>query len=297
MRASDLIRFICRSLAAIACATALSTHSSQAEVLPDIEYARVEGRPLLLDLYRANPPCEGLVVYVHGGGWSGGSKEDCPIRSLTNSGFSVASIEYRLTTQTPFPANIHDIKAALRFLRAEARRFGYPADRIAIAGSSAGGHLAALAGLSSGHQALDGNEGDHLSTATSVRAIVSFFGASNLQTILSQSTEHGLQMRVPALQRLLGGLPTEKPELARLASPTSHLDSNDPPILLIHGDADPQMPYQQSVDLEAAAKAAGVNATLHTIPGGKHGGSQFYDETRMALVVSFLKSSFLPPPH
>jgi len=259
-----------------------------AEVLRDVEYARVEGVPLLLDLYQPQVPCVGVVVYVHGGGWSGGSRADCPISGLVADGFAVASVDYRLSTQAPFPANIHDLKAAVRFLRTGAGRFGIPAGRIAIAGSSAGGHLAALTGVSSGVAMLEGTVGECREASSSVRAIVSFFGASNLQTILSQSSEYGLRMRVPALQRLLGGTPEEKPELARLASPVAHLDPKDPPLLLIHGDADPQMPVEQSVELSVACKAAGLAATLHLLPGSKHGGAEFYDAPRMALVRDFL---------
>lgn len=262
-----------------------------AEVLRDVEYARVGGVPLLLDLYQPQVPCIGVVVYVHGGGWSGGSRTDCPISGLVTDGFAVASVDYRLSTQAPFPANIHDLKAAVRFLRSEAGRLGIPAGRIAIAGSSAGGHLAALAGVSSGVPALEGTVGKCREASSSVRAIVSFFGASNLQTILGQSSEYGLQMRVPALQRLLGGTPEEQPELARLASPVAHLDPKDPPLLLFHGDADPQMPVQQSAEFSSAYEAAGLAVKLHVLPGSKHVGAEFYDATRMALVRDFLKEA------
>ena len=117
---------------------------------------------------------------------------------------------------------------------------------------------------------------------------MSLFGASNLQTILSQSTEFGLKMRVPALQLLLGGQPTEKPDLAKLASPVSHLDKDDPPLLLIHGDADPQMPPQQSQELAKAYEALKLPVQLIMLPGSKHGGHEFYDEERTAIVAKFL---------
>ena len=110
----------------------------------------------------------------------------------------------------------------------------------------------------------------------------------NLQTILPQSTEFGLKMRVPALQLRLGGQPTEKPDLAKLASPVSHLDKDDPPLLLIHGDADPQMPPQQSQELAKAYEALKLPVQLIMLPGGKHGGREFYDDERTAIVAKFL---------
>jgi acetyl esterase/lipase len=130
---------------------------------------------------------------------------------LLDHGFAIASVDYRLSTQAPFPAQIHDIKAAIRFVRAKADQWNIDAKRIAIVGSSAGGHLAALTGLSNGHAELEGTVGPHLDQSSQVDAIVSFYGASNLQSILSQSTEFGLGVRVPALKLLLGELPDQAP--------------------------------------------------------------------------------------
>ena len=259
-----------------------------AETQTDIEYERVGDLSLKLDLHTpqaANPP---LIVYVHGGAWRGGSKSDVPIAKLIEHGFAIASVDYRLSTQAPFPAQIQDIKAAIRFLRAKAELFHLSTSRIAIIGSSAGGHLAALVGVTNGNKVLEGTIGEHLSQSSDVQCIVSLFGASNLQTILSQSTEFGLKMRVPALQLLLGGQPTEKPDLAKLASPVAHLDKDDPPLLLIHGDADPQMPPQQSQELAKAYEALKLPVQLIMLPGSKHGGHEFYDEERTVIVAKFL---------
>jgi acetyl esterase/lipase len=273
---------------------ALSAPFAGAEVERDIEYGSVDGIALKLNLFKPDGPQAGLVVYIHGGGWRGGEKEDCPILPLVGAGYAVASVDYRLTPQAPFPANVHDIKGAIRFLRAEGSRWGIDGKRIAIIGSSAGGHLAALVGVSSGVSSLEGNVGGHTGTSSEVQAVVSFFGASNLETILAQSTESGRAFREPALRLLLGGLPEEKPALARLASPVAHLDPRDPPLLLIHGDADPQMPFEQSRELERACAAAGVSVELHAIPDGKHGGREFYDEERLRLVRAFLQKHLAP---
>ncbi len=257
----------------------------------DIEYARSDDVGLKLDLHlprAANPP---VVVYVHGGAWRAGSKADVPIAPLLDHGFAIASVDYRLSTQAVFPAQVHDIKAAIRFLRAKSELFHIDTRRIAIIGSSAGGHLAALVGVTNGHAELEGKVGGHLDQSSDVQCIVSLYGASNLQTILSQSTESGLKMRVPALQLLLGGQPPEKTDLAKLASPVAHLDKNDPPLLLIHGDADPQMPPDQSREFAKAYEAAALPVRLIMLKGARHGGETFYDATSTGIVVKFLRAS------
>lgn len=276
----------------LASALALASPALAADtvVRRDIEYARVGETSLQLDLYlppESKPPAP-LLIYVHGGAWRGGSKKDVPIAALTAQGFAIASVEYRLTPVAPFPANVHDLKAAVRFLRAKAGEFGCDPKRFAIVGSSAGGHLAALVGVSNGHKELEGEVGAHRGVSSDVQAIVSFYGAANLQTILSQSTPHGLNMRVPALQLLLGGQPEEKPALAKLASPVAHVDAHDPPLLLLHGDADPQMPIEQSRELHAAYVKAKRPVEFVVLPGSVHGGKEFYDATRLALVKEFL---------
>ncbi len=260
----------------------------------NIEYARVDGQPLQLDLYLA-PATEAaptpLIIWVHGGAWRAGSKADVPIQALVARGFSIASVDYRLSPVARFPAQAHDIKAAIRFLRANAAKHRFDPQRFVIAGSSAGGHLAALVGVSNGHPELEGTVGEHLAVSSDVQAIVSFFGASNLNTILAQSTPHGLSVRLPALELLLGGQPTEQPDLAKLASPVTHVDDHDPPLLLIHGDQDPQMPINQSHELEGAYKLVQRRCQFEVIYHGAHGGPLFFDATRLELVEKFLRES------
>lgn len=269
----------------------LTVGFASADTQIDIEYARVGDLSLKLDLHRPAMPKPPLIVYVHGGAWRAGSKSDVPIAALMEEGFAIASVDYRLSTQAVFPAQVHDIKAAIRFLRASAERYQVDATSIAIVGSSAGGHLAALVGVTNGHVALEGTVGLHLEESSAVQKIVSLYGASNLQTILEQSTEFGLKMRVPALELLLGGQPGEKPELARLASPVSHVDAADPPLLLIHGDADPQMPPQQSAELAKVYEAKGLKVKLITLPGSRHGGDEFYDRERTGMMAAFLSGA------
>jgi len=265
------------------------TSSDTVRVLTDIEYATVGDISLLLDLYLprkdGDPP---LIVWVHGGAWRRGSRANMPLEWLVEKGFAVASVDYRLSPLAKFPAQVHDCKAAIRFLRGEQDEFGYNSRRIAIAGSSAGGHLAALIGTTNHHSELEGTVGKHLEQSSAVNVIVDYYGPTNFMTILKQSTPHGLSVRVPALQLLLGEQPENTPKLARLASPVFHLDRKDPPLLMLHGDQDPQVPINQSHELHAAYKQHGVVAHLEVVHGGVHGGKLFFDEPRRKLVLRFL---------
>lgn len=281
-------------LLCLACTLAPGALQAVEPTIADVEYGNVGEHRLLLDLYqplnktRPTP----LIVWIHGGAWRSGSKADVPIAQLIGDGYAIASVDYRLSPTAQFPAQVHDIKAAIRFLRAHAAEYELDPKRFAVAGSSAGGHLAALVGVTNGHEELEGTVGEFTAEPSDVQAVVSFYGASNLPTILSQSTPHGLRVRVPALQLLLGGQPAEKPALARLASPVVHVDRNDPPLLLIHGDQDPQMPLDQSQELESAYQQYDLPVQLRVVRGGVHGGAGFYEQPMLRRVAQFLSDSF-----
>jgi uncharacterized protein len=264
-------------------------------LIKDIEYARVGDLALLVDLHMPlNVTDSSLVIWVHGGAWRSGTKQDMPLSGLVNAGYTVASIEYRLSPVAPFPAQVHDIKAAIRFLRALSSRYGYRTDRIAIAGASAGGHLAALVGTTNGDQELEGTIGGHLEQSSEVQAIVDYFGPTNLMTILEQSTPHGIGVRVPALQLLLRGQPDDNPDLAKLASPVEHVDMSDPPLLLIHGDQDPQVPINQAHELQGKYSQLGLPVQFEVVHGAAHGGNRFYDDALIPVLQSFLKENLRP---
>jgi len=263
------------------------------QVEKDIPYAQLDELTLELDLYRPEKTPQGpLLLWVHGGAWRAGHRSSMPLSALVQEGMVIASVSYRLTTHARFPANVHDIKAAIRFLRANQKRLRIQADEIVIAGASAGGHLAALVGMSNRHPELEGQVGEYLDASSDVQGIISFYGASNLNTILSQSTPHGLGVRIPALQLLLGGQPDQQEALAQLASPVFHVDQTDPPLLMIHGDQDPQMPISQSLELLGRYERMGRSVTMKVIHGGAHGGPQFYDRNSLAWVRQFLKIHF-----
>lgn len=284
-----------RLLAAMLLFGLLVMKSATAETLrtlKDLEYARAGDTSLLLDLYipaTDTPPP--LVLWIHGGGWRNGSKNNPSVLPLSERGFAVASVAYRLSPVAKFPAQVHDIKAAIRYLRGTAGQHGIDATKIAVTGGSAGGHLAALVGVTHRQRELEGELGDHRSQSSDVQAIVSFYGASNLTTILAQSTPHGLSVRVPALELLLGGSPDARPDAARLASPVFHVDRSDPPLLWFHGDQDPQMPINQAHEIAGAYKRAGAPATLEVVYGGAHGGKKFFTAEQFDQVEKFLRSA------
>ena len=256
----------------------------------DLTYATVGGTDLLLDVHlpETDVPA-GLIVWVHGGAWRSGAKEDLDLRDLVERGWAIGSLNYRLSGEARFPAQAHDIKAAIRYLRAHADEFGYPASRFVVSGSSAGGHLAALIGVTNGVVDLEGTIGGYHDVSSDVQAVVVLFGASNLTTILQQSTPHGLSVRKPALDLLLGGQPEAVPELARLASPVFHVDADDPPMLWLHGDQDPQMPVNQGLEMQGAYEELGRPIVFKAVHGMGHGGAGFSDEAALTLIDSFLR--------
>ena len=223
----------------------LSSCLSGADEFSTHTFAQVDGHKLKLDLYQPSGDAKGVIVWVHGGAWRAGSRKSVALKGMTAHGWAVASVDYRLSGVAPFPAQSHDIKAAIRYLRAHAQKLGLPTSPFVISGASAGGHLAAIVGVTNHSIPHEGTVGEHLDQDSSVQAIVDLYGASNLTTILTQSTPHGLSVREPALDLFIGGHPDDVPELARLTSPVFHVDAEDPPLYLSHGDQDPQMPINQ----------------------------------------------------
>jgi acetyl esterase/lipase len=261
----------------------------------DIAYATsATGEPLKLDLYLPDAAGAPLLVWIHGGAWERFDKTSMPLTSLVERGFAIASLDFSPASKARFPGQVHEIKAGIRFLRAEARRFGYDASRIGILGASSGAHLAALVGTSNGNGELEGALGDHRDQSSAVHAIVSYFAATNLTTILAQSTPFGLNIREPALTRLLGAPPKEAESLAKLASPVFQVDRSDPPLLLLHGDQDPQMPINQSHELEGVYEKHGLEVDFIVVHGAAHGGDAFYSPENVERVAAFLVAKLRP---
>lgn len=261
-------------------------------IFSDVEYAQIDATKLLLDIYLPkNVENPNLIIWIHGGAWSGGSKENPPMEYVEN-GYALASVNYRLSGEAQFPAMLYDIKASIRFLRAKASTYGYNADKIVIAGSSAGGHLVALVGVTNNHEELEGTVGAYLDESSSIQGIIDLYGPTNFMTILHQSTPHGMNVRVPALKQLLGDAPDNVPELAKLASPVFHIDSEDPPLLILHGNKDPQVPINQSHELENEYLKKNVSVKMVVVYEGAHGGGEFEKEEYQTIIFEFLKKIF-----
>ena len=257
--------------------------------IKDVVYAEADGRKLLLDIYKPssnNNPY--LIVWVHGGAWHSGSKKAPPL-SFVASGYALASVDYRLSVDAKFPAQIHDIKAAIRYLRANAARYGYRSDKIIIAGSSAGAHLAALTGVSNNDKELEGNVGEYTSTSSAVQAILDYYGPTDFTTILKQSTPHGVSVRGPAMALLLGKTVDNIPDMARKASPVFQIDASDPPLLIFHGDQDIQVPINQSHELVGVYKSHNLKVQMEVVYGGGHSDTPYFEPKYQQIAETFLK--------
>lgn len=251
-------------------------------VLRNRRYKQVGDTALLLDLYlpRSAKPTP-LVVWIHGGGWRAGSKNHCPITWMTDHGYAVASIGYRLSDQAIFPAQIHDCKSAVRALRAKADKYNINPDKIAVAGSSAGGHLSALIGTSGGVSDL-ADPNDKFNTSDAVQAVIDIYGPANMITITQNSRGAG-----GPVEQLFGGPVRDNKQAALQASPVTHIDAKDPPTFIIHGEDDRLVPVRQSIDFAAALKKANVPVTLEVVKGMAHSHRRWMrdDDNRKKLIV------------
>jgi len=257
-------------------------------IFRDLEYVAGGGKSRSLDLYLPAPAAGpfAVVVWIHGGSWRGGDKERNQAAFLGAEGIATASINYRLLQEAPFPAQIQDCKAAIRFLRSHAAEFHLDPARIGVWGESAGGNLAALLGTTAGVPELEGPVPDGLSR---VQAVCDWFGPTDLPTLLAQARTvpptSPLAKETATILALLGATPSA--EVQHQASPLDFVSSDDAPFFIIHGDADPLVPLQQSEDLCRALRAAGVEATLLVMKGAGHGGAAFQAPELLARIRAF----------
>jgi acetyl esterase/lipase len=277
--------------------------------LLDVTYATVSGfRPLKLDLYykENDTAAKPAVVWIHGGGWAGGNPRmgvavlgtsDQVLSNLAARGYVTAGVSYRLSGEAPFPAAMQDVKAAIRFLRANAAKYHIDPQRIAVWGESAGGHLAALAGTSCGVAALEG-QGGNAGQSSCVQAAIDFYGPTNFAKLDAQALPNGMKHSTPDSpeSKFLGcNLATCSPELLALANPITHINDKTPPFLIMHGDADPAIAPQQSQDLFNALRAKGVQAKIKIVPGVGHvfmGASKDQAMDILNTVNEFLDETF-----
>lgn len=266
----------------------------------DLVYARAGDKDLLLDLYRPEGEARNLpvVVWVYGGAFRAGSKDDRQTAGATwlaQHGYAVAAFNYRLSQVAKFPAQTHDTKAAIRWLRANAAKYGLDAGHIAAWGASAGGHLSAMLGTSGGVAELEGDS-EVQKDSSRVQAVVDFFGPTDFLQMDAKALPGGQKHDAadsPESQ-LIGGPIQENKEKASLANPVRYVTPDDPPFLILHGERDPLVPVNQSELLYEALKKAGVDVTFHKIVGAGHGGPQFSTPVVRAMVLAFLDQHLKP---
>lgn len=210
-----------------------------------------------------------LIVWVHGGAWLAGSKENCPSIRFLRYGYAAASINYRLSQHAIFPAQIEDCKAAVRFLRANADKYNIDPNRIGVWGSSAGGHLVALLGTAGDVNQFD--KGPNLHVSSRVQAVCDFFGPTDLTKMSDFESTMDHDAPDSPESKLVGGPVQENKEACSRANPITYVSKDDPPFLICHGDKDMLVPHNQSVLLNDALKKAGVNVKFHTVKDGGHG--------------------------
>ncbi|MCC9602145.1 alpha/beta hydrolase fold domain-containing protein [Stieleria sp. JC731] len=266
---------------------------SDVTVHRDVVFGTGGGRELKMHIVEPKESSsEALPAYVwiHGGGWMGGTKDGGvgKVTPMVRQGFVGATIEYRLTGEAPFPAQIEDCKCAIRFLRAHAKQYNIDPNRIAVGGSSAGGHLVALLGTSGGTKELEG-DGGWEDQSSSVQAVVDFFGPTDFKLfVTAKGYERHNQEGSPESRLLGGGEVLPNTEGIKRVNPITYLDKDDPPYLIIHGTKDGTVPPNQSEALHEALDKAGVANKLHLIDGAGHGGPQFATPEVNRMVQDFL---------
>lgn len=269
--------------------------SHDVSLVTSLVYRTVAGDDLLADLYlpdTALPPP--VVVYVHGGGWAQGSRSDhgsTRLAAIAGSGLAVLSIDYRLVHQAHFPAQVHDVKAAVCWIKEHGDEYGLDVHRVGIWGASAGAVLAALAGLTAGHD--DWDQDSRESGCTSdVHAVVFWFGISDFAATTTRSALEALLMpdgpEAAFLGLNSGTEVTEHPQIAQRASPLHWVHAAAPPFLIAHGDRDRMVPLSESVALHAALSRAGAQSTLLTLGGAGHEDTAFDTAANLAVTAGFL---------
>ncbi len=250
-----------------------------------------------MDLYlpKASERPYPLIVVIHGGAFRFGDKDSwdgvAPLHGLAR-GYAVASVNYRLSAEALFPANVLDVRAAIRFLRANAARFGLDAGRFCVWGPSAGGYLSAMAGVAASADAFVHEEGD-TPVSCAVQAAVDWFGPIDFDKMDGQFAArhapgdiHNAPDSPESL--LLGDDITHRPDLVARANPETYITPDAPPFLIQHGSDDLILPFEQSVHFADCLRKANVPVELDILPGAGHGGPQFDAQENVARVFAFL---------
>jgi acetyl esterase/lipase len=267
--------------------------SDRAIFFEDLPYITNGSERQRLDLHL--PEGEGpfpVLIYIHGGAWLFGSKAERVPKQFLRQNIAVAAINYRLSGEASFPAQIEDCKAAVRWLRANAVQYRLASDRIAAYGQSAGGHLSALLGTTAHVKAFD--VGEHLEFSSAVRAVVDWYGPTDFLQMDEHRLPNGMVHNEAGSpeSKLIGGPITEHPDKVKAANPIHYVRPETPPFLIVHGEQDSLVPHHQSELLACALKSAGVPVDFHTVRGGGH--ENFTSPEVAAMMVAFLAEHLQP---
>jgi acetyl esterase/lipase len=278
------------ALAQLSPSAAWAAHAAnEYQVFPNIRYLTANNYEAKLDVYkrRGTAGPQPTLIWIHGGGWTGGAKESSLMSLMPwfEMGWNVVNVEYRLARVSLAPAAVEDCLCALRWVAAQAATYDFDTSRLVVSGDSAGGHLALATGMIPESAGLDRQcPGVPL---PKVAAIVNWYGITQVGDLLDGPDQKSYAVA------WLSSLP-DKEEVARRVSPLTYVRPGLPAILTIHGDADPTVPYTQAVRLHEALGKAGVTNELLTIPGGRHGGFTPDERTRIFVAIrSFLEKSGL----
>lgn len=240
--------------------------AAEYQMYPNVTYWNMSGTDLKLDIYRrrtATTP-QPTIIYIHGGFWVAGNKEGAIMNLLPwmEMGWNVVNVEYRLGAVALAPAAVEDCFCALRFIGAQAKTYNIDTSRIVVTGESAGGHLALALGMIPESEGLDRECAG--APLPKVAAVLNWFGITDVPDVIDGPH------KANAAVRWFGSLPNRM-EIARRVSPLTYVRPGLPPILTVHGDSDPTVPYDEAVRLHAALAKVNVPNQLVTVPGGKHG--------------------------
>ena len=250
----------------------------------DLVYGQVGDRKLPLDLYiphNASSPLP-VVMWIHGGGWRGGSKGNGGrARDITKRGFALVDVEYRLSGEAIFPAQIEDCKTAIRWVRANAKKYNLDPNRIGAWGSSAGGHLVALMGLTHDEKAFETKE--HSEYSSEIQAVCNWFGPTDFLRMndFEGRIDHDATESPESL--VIGAPIQENKDKVAAANPITYVSKNDPPMLIMHGEKDLSVPYNQSELLYAVMQKAKLDVTLYKVVNADHGFRNATEDTPESL--------------
>lgn len=222
-----------------------------------------------------------------------GGKKNMELAWLCSHGYAIASLAYRFSQDSIFPAPVRDCNAAIWYIIQHAAKLGLDTSRIVLAGASAGGHLASLIGMSGNNNRQEFYPYPLKGRRVPVKGVINFYGPGDFYAFHGDGAGYKVDSAGSSVSRLLGASPLLRPDLAKWASPATYVDKDDPPVLILHGDKDPIIHYYLGVLFYNVLRIAGVRTTLVTIPGAGHGGPAFSDAERQEKILAFLTTTFI----